>query len=67
MTRQYYSCTQILFSVIFIPRKPGQIVKRANTSIVMIVFDGIPVKYALVLLSFLSIALHESGTRKSYI
>ena len=60
-----YSCTQILFSVIFIPRKPwykwfvtckhaishlgrlllyGSLImkKTLNTSIVMIVFDGIP-------------------------
>ena len=38
--------------------------KRAETSVVLIVFTVSSVKSALVLLPFIIVAQHESGTRK---
>ena len=53
-----------------IPKSPKQQLdypKMAETSVVLIVFKVSSVTSMLILLPFCSIALYESGTRKSFI
>ena len=55
------------------PKKLSNCLKRAETSVVLIVFDCVLYEVraykfiSLILLLFLTVAQHESGTRKRYV